>query len=207
MHRRSRILAVAVTAAVALVALPAMATDDNGAAERERPERVYPPAWIDESAEELRSRIGERAAVAQERISEAKRLTDEQKDEALANLSDALEAIAAVDDPAEIVGTAISRRQLQRIEWRGIRSGTEPDFDEHIARDLAGDTRRFNHLTTIAGWAASAGENIVDVGAFLDEASASLDAAAGNGTVAERHDEVHIARAWMTQAHVALMGG
>jgi hypothetical protein len=207
MYRRTRILAVVVTAAVALVALPATAADDNGAAERERPERVYPPAWVDQSAEELRSRIGERAAVAEERISEAKRLANDQKDEVLANLSDALDAIAAVDDPAEVAGTAISRRQLQRIKWRGIRSGTDPDLDEHIARDLAGDTRRFNHLTTIAGWAASAGENIVDASVFLDEASASLDAAAGNGTVAERHDAVHIARAWMTQAHVALLGG
>lgn len=207
MYRRTKILAVAVTAAVALVALPAMAADDDGAAARERPEREYPPAWIDESAGELRSRIGERAAIAEERISEARRLTDEQKDEALANLSNALDAIAAVDDPAEIVGTAISRRQLQRIEWRGIRSGTTPNLDEHIARDLAGDTRRFDHLTTIVGWAASAGENIVDVGALLDEASASLDAAAGTGTVEERHDAVHIARAWMTQAHVVLMGG
>ncbi len=205
MDRRATILVAVVAAAVALVAVPAMAAEGDAGRERVRALRVNPPAWVDQDVDEIRERIGERAAVAVERISNARRLTDDQKAEALSNLSDALEAIAAVDEPAEVVGTAISRRQLQRIEWRGIRRGVTPDLDEHIAHDLVGDTRRFEHLTTITGWAASAGEDVGTVEGLLDAASAWLEVVTGNGATIERHDAVHIARAWMTRAHTTLM--
>jgi uncharacterized membrane protein len=207
MNRRTAISVAVIAAAVALVALPAMATKPERTATEASPAQAYPAKWVDQGAEELRVLIDERAAIAAGRISESRRLTDEQKDEALANLSDALEAIAAVDEPAEIVGTAISRRQLQRMEWRAIRRAAAPDLDSHVARDLAGDSRRFEHLTTIVGWAASAGEDVAAVTEFLEAASASLEAASGNGPVVERHDAVHIARAWMTKAHTNLIAG
>ena len=151
MDRRTMILVAVVAAAVALVAVPAMAAEGDAGAERVRTLRVYPPAWVDLDSDEIRERISDRAAVAEERISNARRLTDDQKAEALSNLSDTLDAIAAVDEPAAVVGTVISRRQLQRIEWRGVRRGVTPDLDKHIARDLVGDTCRFEHLTTITG--------------------------------------------------------
>lgn len=207
MKRRTAILTAVIAAAVALAALPAMAANADRVDTTDRPVRTYPPAWVDQSADELRDQIAERAAAAENRISASDRLTDEQKNEALANLSDALEAVEVIDQPAEIVGTAISRRQLQLIEWRAIRHDVAPDFDAHIARDLAGDSRRLEHLAKIIGWAESAGEDVATVIEFLDAASASLETAASNGTATERHDAVHIARAWMTKAHATLMTG
>ena len=205
MSRRTTILIAVIAAVVALAAMPALAQEANTADHPDRPQRLYPPAWVDETVDELRSRIAERVAAAEERIADSDRLTDEQKAQALENLADATAAVAAVDEPAEIVGTATSRAQLQRIAWRAERRGDTPDFEEHIARDLVRDTRRYDHLVTITGWADTAGVDVSAVNGYLDNASAQLAVADDGGTVEQRHDAVHIARAWMTQAHTTLL--
>ena len=41
---------------------------------------------------------------------------------------------------------------------------------------------------------------------LLDEADGQLGVAAGGGSIEQRHDAVHIARAWMLSAWAALMG-
>jgi len=205
MSRRTTILIALIAAVVALAAMPALAQEANTADHPDRPQRLYPPAWVDETVDELRSRIAGRVAAAEERIAESNRLTDEQKAQALENLADATAAIAAVDEPAEIVGTATSRAQLQRIAWRAERRGDTPDFEEHIARDLVRDTRRYDHLVTITGWADTAGVDVSAVNGYLDNAPAQLAVADDGRTVEQRHDAVHIARAWMTQAHTTLL--
>jgi hypothetical protein len=205
MKRSTAILAVVIAAAAALAAVPLMAASADRIDTADLPVRTHPPVWVDQSTGELRDQIAKRAEASEHRIAASDRLTDEQKNQARASLADALGAIAAVDEPAEIVGTATSRRQLQLIEWRAIRRDVAPDFGAHIARDLAGDSRRFDHLTKIVGWARSAGQDVAHAIEFLDAASASLEAAAGNGTVTERHDAVHVARAWMTKALSSLM--
>lgn len=201
MNRRTAILVAVITAVVALTVVPAFA-EEAGTADRQ--EWRYPPAWVDQTVAELRDRVAERAEAAEERITNSPRLTDDQKATALENLDEALEAIAAVDEPAQIVGTAVSRRQLQRIEWRAIRNGEEPNYERHIARDLSGATLRLEHLSTIATWAEVAGRDVTAVMDYLDEASVLLEVADGNDGVEERHDAIHIARAWMTKAHVTL---
>lgn len=205
MNRRTTILAAVLAAVVALAAMPALAQEANTSQRPERPERSYPPAWVDETVDELRARVAERTVAAEQRIADSDRLTDEQKTQAIANLAEATAAIAAADETAEIVGIAVSRAQLQRIEWRATRRGDVPDYDEHIARDLDRDTRRYDHLVRIAGWAEIAGVDVSGVNTYLGEASGQLTVAGGSGTVEERHDAVHIARAWMTQAHTTLM--
>jgi len=201
MNRRTALLVAVITAVVALTVMPALAEESSAA---DRPERRYPPAWVDQTVAELHDRVAERAEAAEERITTSPRLTEDQKAAALENLDEALEAIAAVDEPAEIVGTALSRRQLQRIEWRAIRNGEAPDYERHIARDVSGATLRFEHLSTIATWAEVAGRDVTAVTEYLDEASVLLEVADGDGGVEERHDAIHIARAWMTKAHVTL---
>lgn len=206
MNRRTTVIIAVIAALVALAAMPALAQEATTAERPERPQPVYPPAWVDETVGEIRARIADRVASAQERITESNRLTDEQKTQALENLADATEAIAAANEPAEIVGTATSRAQLQRIAWRAERRGDTADYEEHIDRDLARDTRRYENLVTISGWADAAGVDVTEVNDYLDEASDQLGVAEGSGTVEQRHDAVHIARAWMTQAHTTLMG-
>jgi len=205
MNRRTTLLVAVIAAFVALAALPALAREANTAERPDRPQRLYPPAWVDETVDELRSRIAERVAAAEERIADSNRLTDNQKAQALENLSDASTAIAAADESAEIVGTATSRAQLQRIAWRSERKGDTPDYEDHIARDLVRDSRRHDHLVTIAGWADAAGVDVSAVNDYLDNAEGQLVVAGGGSTVEQRHDAVHIARAWMTQAHTTLM--
>ncbi len=201
MNRRTALLVAVTTAVVALTVMPALAEETDTA---DRLERRYPPAWVDQSADELRERVAERAAAAEERIANSPRLTEDQKAAALESLDEALAAIATLDEPAEVVGTALSRRQLQRIEWRAIRNGEEPDYERHIARDLSGATLRLEHLSTIATWAEVAGRDVTAVMDYLDEVSVLLEVADGDGGVEERHDAIHIARAWMTNAHVTL---
>ena len=205
MSRRTTILIAVIAAVVALAAMPAVAQEANTADQPDRHQRLYPPAWVDETVDELRSRIADRIAAAEVRIADSNRLTDEQKAQALENLADATAAVAAVDEPAEIVGTATSRAQLQRIAWRAERRGDTPDYEEHIVRDLLRDTRRHDHLVTITAWAGVAGVDVSAVSGYLDNASAQLAVAGGGGTVEQRHDAVHIARAWMTQAHTTLL--
>ena len=205
MNRRTTILAAVIAAVVALAAVPALAQEAGTAERPDRPQRLHPPAWVGETVDELRARIADRVAAAEERIADSVRLTGDQKAQAIENLADATAAIAAVDEPAEIVGTATSRAQLQRIAWRAERRGETPDYEEHIARDLVQDTRRYDHLVTITGWAGAAGVDVSEVNGYLENAAGQLSAADSDGTVEQRHDAVHIARAWMTQAHTTLM--
>ncbi|MEA3502640.1 MAG: hypothetical protein U9R47_07680 [Actinomycetota bacterium] len=203
MKRWTTILAALVVATLAIGVIPALAVDD--APKRDHIERTYPPKWIEQSADELREQAEERAASLEEWISNSERLTDDQKAEALASIAETLEAIADLDEPAEVIGTIVSRRQLQRLERRAERKDEAVDYERHIAGDLERFSLRLEHLTKIAGWAGAAGENITAVTGYLDEAAVRLEAAAGNGSVEQRHDGAHIARAWMTEAGVALM--
>ena len=205
MRRRTMILVAVIAATVAISAVPTLAADNDQPAERPRPERSYPPEWIDQSADEVRERAAERAAVLEERITNSDRLTDDEKAAALDSIADTLDAIADLDEPAEIVGTVISRRQLERIEWRAARNDKTPDYEGHIEGDLERFSLRLEHLTKITGWADAAGEDVTAVTGYLDEATLQLETATGSGTVEQRHDAAHIARAWMTEAGVTLM--
>lgn len=205
MKRRITILAAVVAATLAIAVIPALAVDDDRAPRPPRAERTFPPEWIDLSADELRDRAEERAASLEERITNSDRLTDDQKAEALESIAETLEAIANLDEPAEVIGTIISRRQLSDIDRRAARSGEAADYERHIAGDLERFSLRLEHLTKIAGWAAAAGEDVTAVTGYLDEATDLLQVADGGGTVEARHDAAHIARAWMTRASVALM--
>lgn len=205
MKRRTMIVVAMIAATVAIGAIPALAIDNDRPVERPRPERTFPPEWIDQTAEELRDQVAERAAELEDRIANSDRLTDEQKAAAIAAIGDTLNAIADFDESAEVVGTVISRRQLQRIERRGARNGEIPDYEDHLAGDLERFSLRLEHLTKIAGWAEAAGENVTAVIGYLDEAAVLLEVADGSGSIEERHDAAHIARAWMTEASVALM--
>ena len=205
MTRRTAIIVALITAAVAIAAMPVLAQEVSTAERPDRSRAIYPPAWVGETADEIRSRIAERIAAAEGRITESDRLTDEQKAQSLENLADAAAAIDAAEEPAEIVGTATSRAQLQRIAWRAERRGDIPDYEKHLAGDIVRDTRRYDHLVTITGWADAAGVDVSAVNIYLDEAAGQLGIAGGSGTVVQRHDAVHIARAWMVQAHTTLM--
>lgn len=199
------ILVVMIAATVAICAMPALAIDNDRPAERPRPERTFPPEWIDQTADELRDQAAERAAELENRIANSDRLTDEQKAAAIAAIGDTLDAVADFGESAEVVGTVISQRQLHRIEWRAARNGETPDYEYHLAEDLERFSLRLEHLTKIAGWAKAAGENVTAVIGYLDEATVLLEVADGSGSIEERHDAAHIARAWMTEASVALM--
>jgi hypothetical protein len=207
MNRRTASLVALVAAAVAFAAVPALAQEANTPDRPARSQGLYPPAWVDETVDEIRSRIAERIAAVEDRITESDRLTGEQKTQALENLRNASNAIDAAGEPAEIVGTATSRAQLQRIAWRAERRGDIPDYEKHIDGDIARDTRRYDHLVTITGWADAAGVDVSAVNGYLDEAAGQLRIAEGSGTVEQRHDAAHIARAWMVQAHTTLMPG
>jgi hypothetical protein len=204
--RRTVILTAFIAVFLALGVLPALAQDANQAPERARGERTFPPAWIEESIEELRERIAERIASAEERIAATDRFTEEEKAEALTDLADASTAFAAAEEKAELVGIAISRRQLARSEFRAERRGGTVDYDAHIAGDLDRANRRLEHTAKVADWAEAAGEDVTEVLPMLDNAAAQLEVAEGGGTVEARHDAVHIALAWMAQAGVTLMG-
>jgi hypothetical protein len=205
MRRRMTILVALIAATVAVGAVPALAIDTDRPAERPRPERAFPPEWIDQTADELRDRAEKRATGLEDRITNSNRLTDEQKAAAIAGIADTLEAIANFDESAEVIGTVISRRQLQRLEWRAARDGETVDDEEHLAGDLERFTLRLEQLVKIVGWAEAAGENVTTVTGYLNEATALIEVAGGNGTIEERHDAAHIARAWMTEASVMLM--
>lgn len=206
MNRRTAILVALIAAAVAFAAVPALAQEANTPDRPVRSQGRYPPAWVNETVDEIRSRIAERIAAVEDRITESDRLTREQKTQALENLRNASDAIDTAGEPAEIVGTATSRAQLQRITWRAERRGDIPDYEKHIDGDIARDSRRYDHLVTITGWADAAGVDVSTVNGYLDEAAGQLRIAEGSGTTVEqRHDAVHIARAWMVQAHTTLM--
>ena len=205
MKRRTTILVALIAATVTIGAMPALAIDTERPLERPRPERTFPPEWIGQTSDELRDRAAERAAELEERITNSDRLTGEQKTAVLAGITDTLDAIADLDESAEVIGTVISRRQLQRIERRAARNGEAVDYEQHLEGDLERFTLRLEHLEKITGWAEAAGENVTAVTVYLDEATVLLEVSAGNGSIEQRHDAAHIARAWMTEASVALM--
>ena len=205
MKRRTTILVALIAATVAIGAIPALAVDTEQPRERPRLERAFPPEWIGQTPDDLRDQATERAADLEERITNSERLTDEQKAAALAGIADTLDAIADFDESAEVIGTVISRRQLQRIDWRAARNGETVDYEQHLEGDLERFTLRLEHLEKITGWAEAAGENVTAVTGYLDEATALLEVAIGSGSIEQRHDAAHIARAWMTEANVALM--
>jgi hypothetical protein len=204
--RRTAIMSALVATALALGVMPALAQNAAEAPQRARQGRSFPPAWIDETVAELRERIAEGTAALEERITDADRPTDEQKAEALASLAGTTAALEAAEEKAELVGIVASRRQLARLDFRATRRGETADLETHITRDVEGTTRRLDHLTRILGWAEAAGEDVSGITGLLDEAGRQLDVAAGGGTAEQRHDAVHIARAWMTEAGVTLMG-
>jgi hypothetical protein len=199
------ILVALIAATVAVGAVPALAIDTDRTAERPRPERTFPPEWIDQTADELRYQAEKRATDLEDRITNSDRLTDEQKAAAITGIADTLEVIANFDESAEVIGTVISRRQLQRLEGRAERDGETVDYEEHLAGDLERFTLRLEHLVKIAGWAEAAGESVTAVTGYLDEATDLIEFAAGSGTIEERHDAAHIARTWMAEASVMLM--
>ncbi|MCJ7782071.1 MAG: hypothetical protein MUQ27_14735 [Acidimicrobiia bacterium] len=205
MKRRITVLTALIAATLAIGVIPALAVDTDLPPERSRPERTFPPMWVDQTADELSEQTEERAGLLEERITNSDRLTDRQKATALATIADTLEAIGDFDEPAEIIGTVVSRRQLQRIDRRAARSGEAVDSERHITGDVERFSLRLEHLTRIAEWADAAGEGVTAVIGYLDNAAVLLEIAGGDGAVVERHDAAHIARAWMTEASVALM--
>lgn len=206
MKRRTVILTALIAVVLALGVLPALAQTANEAPERAKRDRTFPPPWIEEGIDELRGRIAERIASAEDRIAAADRLTEEEKARALEDLADASAAFAAAEEKAELVGIAISRRQLTRLEFRAERRGETVDYETHIAGDLARANRRLEHTTKVADWAEAAGEDVAEIAPLLDSAADQLGVVDGGGTVQERHDAVHIALAWMAEAGVVLMG-
>jgi hypothetical protein len=191
-----------VLAAVTVLAVPALAQESDSPDERRT--RGFPPQWVDESFDDLIDRVNDRAEKASERISESPRLDDEQKAELLAAIDDMLAAVGEVDDNAEVAGLVVSRTQLERREFRAERNGEEVDHESHVADDVERAGLRLERLTKVTGWAEAAGEDVAGIQDALDGAGSQLAAATGDGTVVGRHDAVHIALAWMTQAAVGL---
>ena len=205
MKRRTIIITALLGVVLAAGVLPALAQDATEAPERPKRERSFPPAWIEASIDELRDHFAERTAAAEERIEATVHLSEEEKARALESLANASAAFAAAEEKAELVGIATSRRQLVRLEFRAERRGETVDYDGHIAGDLERANRRLEHLSKVTDWAAAAGEDVSGIVPLLDSATAEVDVAGGNGTVEARHDAVHIALAWMTEAAVGLM--
>ena len=202
MKKRLMIGLALVLAAVTVLAVPALAQESDSPDERRT--RGFPPQWVDESFDDLIDRVNDRADKASERISESPRLDDEQKAELLAAIDDMLAAVGEVDDNAEVAGLVVSRTQLERREFRSEQNGEEFDHESHIAGDVERAERRLERLTKVTGWAEAAGEGVAEIQDALDEAGAQLTAAKGDGSVVDRHDAVHIALAWMTQAAAGL---
>ena len=196
---------VAVLAAVlAVIAVPAMAQENDAATERPRPERTWPPEWVGQSLDELKLDVVALAENRIEQIEASPRFDEEEKAERIGAIEDMLAAVDAADANADVAGLVISRVQLARQEIRAERQGTTPDYETHIAQDVARAEMRIGRLTKFAGWAETAGEDVTAVNSALDEAKTALDGAGGEGDVVARHDAVHIALAWMTEAAVGL---
>jgi Spy/CpxP family protein refolding chaperone len=203
---KKRTLAIVLTlmAALAVSAVPAIAQETSTVPKRIEKERTWPPDWVGVSLDELKAQVEQRAAARIERIESSARLADEEKADAIDAVNDLLAAVDGADANAEVVGLVVSRTQLERQELRAARRGVTPDYENHLAGDIERANRRLERLTKVMGWAEAAGEDVAEINGYLDEAATQLDNAIGNGTVVERHDSVHIALAWMTQAAVAL---
>lgn len=212
MKRKKMLIAGVVTAIVMAVAVPAFAQSapqapdkaPEQAAERVRPDRSLPPEWISMSLEDLQAQAHERAEKVIDRVTASERLSDDQKAGILADVDSLLAAVDGADTNAEVIGTVVSRTQLQRREFRAERRGETFNVEAHIAGDVDRATLRLERLTKVTGWAGAAGEDVEAIDGYLAEASAQLDVANGGGTVQERHDAVHIALAYLTEAAAAL---
>jgi Tfp pilus assembly protein FimT len=213
MKKRTMLILAAVAVAVMAIAVPAFAQSTDQAPTQTLLQRVqakvqkareFPPEWINLSLDELKTKVQDRADQASQRIDNAPRLSDEQKTELQASIDSMLGAVDQADSNAEVAGTAISRVQLERQAFRAERNGGTPDYEAHIAGDIERAQSRMERLTKVAGWADIAGEDVTAINGYLDEASTELEIATGSGTVQERHDAVHIALAWETEAAAAL---
>jgi len=221
MKKKTMLILAAVAVAAMAIAVPALAqsTDQSSTQTADRPivqalrdkiqERVqkareFPPEWINLSLDEMKTKVQDRAEQASQRLESAPFLSDEIKAEVQANIDSMLEAVDQADSNAEVVGISVSRVQLQGQELRAERKGTTPDYEAHLAGDVERAQNRFDRLSKVAGWAEAAGEDVSAINGYLDEASARLEIATGSGTVQERHDAVHTALAWETEAAVAL---
>ena len=202
MKRRTIIISAVLAAMTLIASVPALAQEP--AVERSQRVRDWPPAWIDKPLDELKAGVEERAARIVERIDQSDRLSDDQKADLLAAIDDVLAAVEGADANAEVVGLVVSRTQLQRLEFRADRRGTVVDYERHVAGDLDRANLRLERLTKVTGWAEAAGEDVEGINGDLSEAGIQIDVASGNGSVIERHDAVHVALAWMTEAAAAL---
>jgi hypothetical protein len=213
MKKRTMLILAAVAVAVMAIAVPAFAqSTDQAPAQtlfqkvqsKVQKAREFPPDWVGLSLDELKTKVQDRADQASQRVENAPRLSDEQKAEIQTSIDSMLEAVDQADSNAEVAGTVVSRVQLERQAFRAERNGETPDYEAHIAGDVERAQNRFDRLSKVAGWAEAAGEDVSAINGYLDQASAQLDIATGSGTVQERHDAVHIALAWETEAAVAL---
>ena len=202
MKKNLMIALALVLATVMVMAVPAFAQESD--ATKERRTRNFPPAWVDESFDDLLDRVTDRAERSSQRISDSPRFDDDEKAELIAAIDDMLAAIGEVDDNAEVAGLVVSRTQLERRELRAERNGDLVDHESHVADDVERAELRFERLTKVTGWAEAAGEDVADIEDALDEAGSQLTAATGDGSVVDEHDAVHISLAWMTQAAAGL---
>lgn len=204
MKKRTVVLALALVAGLVVAAVPAVAQENDAAAARPRPERTWPPEWVGKTLEEFKSDVVTRAEARIAQLEATPRLDEEEKTQRIAAIEDMLAAVDTADANAEVAGLVISRVQLERQEIRADRQGTTPDYESHIAGDISRAERRLDRLTTVASWAEAAGEDVAAVNDSLVEADAALAGASGTGDVVARHDAVHIALAWMTEAAAGL---
>lgn len=221
MKKKTMLILAAVAVAVMAIAVPAFAqsTDQSSTQPPDRPviqalrekiqqrvqkAREFPPEWINLSLDELKTKVQDHAEQASQRLESAPFLSDDIKGEIQSSIDSMLQAVDQADTNAEVVGISVSRIQLQGQELRALRNGETPDYETHIAGDIERAQNRFDRLSKVAGWAEAAGEDVGVINGYLDEASAQLEIATGSGTVQERHDAVHTALAWETEAAVAL---
>lgn len=206
--KKKLLIAGLVAAIVAVVAVPALAQTSTKApveaTERVRPDRSFPPAWIDASLDDLKAQVAERSERFEARISASDRLSEDQKAEILADVDSMLAAVDAADANAEVIGTVVSRTQIERRTFRAERRGETFNIEANIAGDVERAERRLERLTKVTGWAGAAGEDVDAIQGYLAEAAAQLDVATGDGDVIARHDAAHIALAWLTEAAAAL---
>jgi hypothetical protein len=202
--KRRLAIVLALVAALAVSAVPAMAQEPGTIPKRIEKDRSWPPAWVGITLDELEARVEQHAAARIDRIESSHRLSDGEKVDAIAAINDLLAAVDGAEANAEVTGLVVSRTQLERQELRAARHGGTPDYEAHIAGDVERAGRRLERLTKVTGWAEAAGENVTEINGYLDAATTRLDGSTGDGTLVERHDSVHMALAWMTEAAVAL---
>jgi len=208
MQRKKIVIGSVIAAVVLAVAVPALAQSTPKAPERPadqvRPDRSFPPEWIGASLEDLQAHVADKTERITARVTATDRLSDEEKDDILASVNSLVSAVEGADANAEVVGTMVSRTQLQRREFRAEKRGEVFNVEAHIAGDIDRADLRLERLTKVTGWAGAAGEDVGEIDGYLSQASTQLEVAKGSGGVEQRHDAVHIALAWMTQASAAL---